>query len=136
MTEEAIVRLIVLAIQAVPPIASAVLGVLRPDVAQSVREQLSAARATMAAAPSPTPDVEAMVARAKAASRPSRISAHHADVLRRLLRPTSGALLSHEERDALATIEEHVRLVTADTEVPPVLEVPPAPWSEPGGTED
>lgn len=65
-----------------------------------------------------------------------RISQHHAAVLRRLAQPTSSALLSHEERHALAELADHVALVTADTEVPPVLEVPAAPWSEPGGTED
>lgn len=68
MTEDAIVRLIVAVCSAFPALASAVLGVLRPDVAASVREQLTMARATMAAAPSPTVAVEALIAKHKAAS--------------------------------------------------------------------
>lgn len=124
MTEETIVRLVVLVVQAFPPIASALLGVLRPDIAASVREQLAGARATMAAAPSPTPDVVALVARHKAlAAKHPRISAHHADVLARLVRPTSAALLTREERDALGDLEVLVRelAAVADTEIPPVL---------------
>lgn len=124
MTEEAIIRLAVLAIQAFPPIATVVLGVLRPDVAQTIREQLDAARVTMAAAPSPTPEVIALVERHRAAAaRHPRISAHHADVLARLTRPTSAALLTREERDALADVVPVLRELAAVTEadVPPVL---------------
>ena len=134
MTEEMLIRLAVLVIQAFPPIASAILGIVRPDVAQTIREQLAGARATMAAAPSPTPDVVAMVARAKAlAARHPRISAHHADVLARLTRPTSAALLTREERDAMSDVADLVREVAAaaDTEIPPVLSAPSGAWSEP-----
>lgn len=138
MTEETIIRLAVLAIQAFPPIASAVLSVVRPDVAQTIREQLAGARATMAAAPSATPRVLTMVEEAKArtlAAQHPRISAHHADVLKRLLRPTAGALLSLEERQALTDLEQHARAL-ADTDRPPVLAAPVGAWTEPSGSED
>jgi len=131
VTEDVLIRLAVLVIQAFPPIASAILSIVRPDVAQTIREQLAGARATMAAAPSPTPDVVAMVARAKAlAARHPRISAHHADVLARLVRPTSAALLTREERDAIGDLVPVVRelAAVADTEI---LSAPSGAWSEP-----
>ena len=114
MTEEAIVRLIVLAVQAFPPIASAVLGVLRPDVARSVREQIDGARATMDGAPSPTPGVEALVAREKAAARHEESLASELEAIAR----TQGVLLSAPERASLRAAASRLR------GLPPALEVP------------
>ena len=136
MTEALIIKIAVALLQAFPAIATTVLGMLRPDVAQSIREQLAGARATMAAAPSPTPRVLAMVEEEKArviAAKHPRISAHHADVLARLARPASAALLTREERDAISDAVPVLREIAAmaDTDLPPVLAAPAGAWTEP-----
>lgn len=103
---------------------------LTPETQASVRDQLARARTLLPPAGSVTSAVEAVIAK-HAAAHP-RVSAHHADVLARLVRPTSAALLSHEERAALTEVEALLRDITAE----PSPLAPPVLFGEPDHGED
>lgn len=139
MTEAIALSILSAALTAVLGAIPGLREALPEDARAAVEALLERAKATLPAAGAARTAIAAIFAEPAAPPAPPRhprISQHHASVLRRLAQPTSSALLSHEERHALAELADHVELVTADTELPPVLEVPAAPWSEPGGSED
>lgn len=106
------------------------LAALTPEARASVKEQLAHARTLLPPAGSVTSAVEAVIAK-HAAAHP-RVSAHHADVIARLVRPTSAVLLSREERAALTEVEALLRDITAE----PSPLAPPVLFAEPDHGED
>lgn len=121
-----VVQLLVGLVQAVPGIVHA----LTPDARAAIADQLEAARARLPAPGSTLTATEAVVAR-HVASRHPRVTHATADVLARLARPTAGALLTPEDRDALDAAIPAIRAIAEAGEVPAVLD-----WREPGHGED
>lgn len=109
MTEDAIIRLIVAICSAFPALASAVLGVLRPDVAVSVREQLTLARALLPPPGSVTAAVKSVAER------------HHAD--------TIAAATGIPRADVVRVMRAQAQLIGSPL-APPVL------FAEPAGEDD
>jgi len=127
-----VVQALVIAAQVAPALFTGLMGALNPDAQEAVLAQVAASQRAL---PKPvSPEVEALIEKHKAiaAAKHPRISAHHADVIARLMRPTSAALLSHEERAALPEIEALLRDITAE----PSSLAPPVLFAEPASPKD
>lgn len=136
MTETIALSILSAALTAVLGAIPGLREALPEDARAAVDALLARAKATLPAAGAARAAIASIFGPPAPPPKNPRISQHHAAVLRRLAQPTSSALLSHEERHALAELTDHVEFVTADTDLPPVLAAPAGAWTEPSSGED